>query len=318
MIFLKNKNFSNLCFLVASILFFSSSAQATIFFKFDAENEPVGSILPLRAGSYANFCQTECGTPAEYEKGTVQDAGGAPQGSKYFQWRTINLQHDALNEIQSDTMPDSNGWPITLEKNKSYYLAYYMRFDRMSGLDIWHEGTDVQSGDKGVELYGPDVRLLTSRGQWDHMSANQDHHFTVWGGIMRGDNPDLVWGQNSSGYNPTNPIQLTYETWHPVIMEFKLSCNNQGHLAVYINGVKTEEYLNVNTLAPNCSPVVSMIHMGGTFAQPAYDSPAHFRKFDALILTDNWQDIVDGGYLAEASSPPAPESITIPAGFKLQ
>lgn len=37
--------------------------------------------------------------------------------------------------------------------------------------------------------------------------------------------------------------------------------------------------------------------MNGTIAQPAYDAPAHSRRFDALLLTDNWQNIINLGYL---------------------
>ena len=41
----------------------------------------------------------------------------------------------------------------------------------------------------------------------------------------------------------------------------------------------------------------TQITMGGTIAQPAYNAPAHYRQFDALLLTDNWQNIIDLGYL---------------------
>ena len=42
---------------------------------------------------------------------------------------------------------------------------------------------------------------------------------------------------------------------------------------------------------------VSQITLGGTIAQPAYDARAHYRQFDALLLTDNSQNIIDLGYL---------------------
>lgn len=283
------------------IFIFSGVSQATIYFQFDAESEEVGSTLPLLRGNPANFCQTECGGSGD--KGTIQEIGGGPQGDKYFVWKTVDLQHDNRTEIKSDSLPDSEGWSITLEIDKPYYLAYYMRFDRIDGKDIWKVG-NIQYADKGVELYSSSVRLLTSRGQWTHMAANQPHHYTVWGGIMSGDNPDVVWGQNRNGYSPSNPIQLEYERWYAVVMEFKLSCNKTGSLAVYIDGVKTEEYLNVNTINSTCSPEIGKIQVGGTMGQPSYDTPAHYRKFDALILTDNLQDIVNGGYLSESPDPP--------------
>ena len=42
----------------------------------------------------------------------------------------------------------------------------------------------------------------------------------------------------------------------------------------------------------------------GTIAQPAYDAPSHYRQYDAFIVTDNWQDIIDGGYLSDPESNP--------------
>ena len=85
-------------------------------------------------------------------------------------------------------------------------------------------------------------------------------------------------------------------------MAVKMATDNTGSFTVYIDGVKLYEYNNIKTVATT-SATITDIKMGGSIAQGAYDAPAHYRKFDALILTDNWQDIVNGGYLKTRPSP---------------
>ena len=60
--------------------------------------------------------------------------------------------------------------------------------------------------------------------------------------------------------------------------------------------MKVCEYENIKTCA-NANPTIGRLTMGGTIAQGAYDAPVHYRKFDALLFTDNWQNIIDIGYL---------------------
>jgi hypothetical protein len=94
----------------------------------------------------------------------------------------------------------------------------------------------------------------------------------------------------------------------------KWATDNTGEISLWINGIKVLQYLNIRTAqAPG-----TMVELGwnGTYAQPAYDIPPHVRKFDAILFTDDWQDIVDGGYLSSPGSgdslaPAAPTNLTV-------
>jgi len=282
-----------------------ASSHATKYFYFDAESEMVGVELPLAAGNPANFCQTECGGSGA--KGTTQSSGGAPQGNQYFVWQTSNSQNDCFTQVKSDIT-----FPFSLTLGTTYYLAYYMSFDRIGGNDIWHECTTCQSADKGVELDGSGIRWILSRGQWDGFSANQDHHYSVWGGNPSYHLNPVSFFPNLQGYSTTNMPQLEYERWYSIVMGVKMACDNSGVYEVWLNGIKIIGYNNIQTAA-NCSPDLQLIIMGGTIAQPYYDAPAHYRKFDALMLTDDWQDIINGGYLVPSTvgAPLAPTGLKI-------
>jgi hypothetical protein len=57
----------------------------------------------------------------------------------------------------------------------------------------------------------------------------------------------------------------------------------------------------------------------GTLSQPAYDAPVQKRQYDAILITDTWQDIIDGGYLrdpqiaqpADSVPPAAPQGLRV-------
>lgn len=300
-------------------LLFANPAGATIYFYYDAESDAVGATLPNPRWGPARFCQTECSGTGS--KGYIASSGGAPQGSKYFMWETVAGQKGHYTEIQSDFAPASGSGitvqmggkyyvvatssavggslPATLRMGGTYYLAFYSRFDRINGQDIWHEEREGQSADKGVEVIGPDIRLMASRGQWEHMAANQDHHYTIYTNVLRAENSSSTFGHNRNGYTAENPYQCAYERWYSVVLGFTLSNTGTGSTRLWINGVLVEEVTGINTVAPGGSTLVGRIQMGGTIAQPHYDAPPHYRKFDALLLTDNWQDIQSRGYLRD-------------------
>ena len=275
------------------ILFAYSPAHATVYLNLNAEEGTVGTVVPLSLFHQDDPPQPPYGGA----RATYQSSGGTPQGSKYYQWQTVDNQLDHYTEILLN-----NGNTLTNIIGNTYYLAYYFRFDKINGLDIWHEILSGQSADKVTDIMGSGVRWIFGAGQWPCVPQNQDHHFTVWLGFVGNDlNPGIgclgMYVQNSNGYSGANSMQLTYETWHSVVIAIKMAADNTGSLALYINGIKTTEYNNIKTAA-NSSPTLSHLYMGGTIAQPAYDAPAHYRKFDAFLFTDNWQDIVDGGYLS--------------------
>ena len=268
-------------------------ARATMYFYFDAEDGTVGNSVPNPP-----ICTEQCGTYGVQP--TYQSSGGAPQGSKYFQWQTYDNQPSNYTEVHN-----TQGLPIANIIGKTYYLAYFFNFTRINGLDIWHE--TGQSGDKGVELVGSDLRWAVGGGHWPSHADNQDHRYTIMvGNATYHLNPQFEvqdgYVQNQSGYNGNNPLQFQYEHWYSIVMAVKMATDNTGSFTVYIDGVKLYEYNNIKTVATT-SATITDIKMGGSIAQGAYDAPAHYRKFDALILTDNWQDIVNGGYLKTRPSP---------------
>ena len=290
-------------------LTWTENCLATQYFYFDAENGVVGEYLPNPP-----FCQTECSGIGE--KGTYQSGDGTPQGLKYFQWRTIDNQNSAYTEVSSPN------FPLTNILGKTYYLALFFNFSRINGRDIWHE-CNCQSMDKALDIIGSGVRWTLSFGQWEAAATpqNQDHYFTAW--IQNPTyhlNPSIekvdAYPQNQSGYSTINTIQLRYEQWYSAVVALEMAADNAGSVTLYINGVKILEYKNIKTCANSDSTITHFI-MNGTIAQAYYDAPAHLRKFDALILTDNWQDIVDGGYLqdpnisSDTTPPAAPRNLTI-------
>lgn len=309
MISLKKISFISICLI--AVLSISGMSHATVYFYFDAEDATIGTTLPLASGNPANFCQSECSGSGT--KGVIAD-DGAPQGGKYFRWTTTNNQNNHYTEIGSDTTP-SSGWPLRLTMGGTYYLAFYARFDRINGLDVWHEGNRTQSSDKGIEVDGPDIRILATRGQWEHMAANINHHYTTYTSVMKGNNSGVAFGHNRNGYTSNNPYQQEYEKWYAIVLGFTLSNTGSGRTRLWINGELIEEITGLNTVEASGSTVIDRITMGGTIAQPAYDSPAHYRKFDALILTNNWQDIINRGYMSGASNTSDSDSASNPPVF---
>ncbi len=267
-------------------------AHATVYFYYDAENGTVGNGVP-REPNGVDICTQGCTSTGS--DATVQSAGGAGQGSQYFQWVTTDNQPSAYTEIVNH-----NTFPMPVSLGTTYYLAFFFNFTRINGLDIWHETGG--SGDKGVEIYGASgIRWSISFGHWGPIADNQDHRYTLWLSNARDQlNPEQQTGEifvlNQNGYSAANPLQLQYERWYSAVMAIRIASDKTGYAAVWIDGLKIAEYNNVRTVVDS-SAIIGFIAMNGTIAQPAYDAPAHIRKFDALMLTDNWQDIINGGYL---------------------
>lgn len=298
--------------ILLTALAFMPKAYATVYFSFDAESSTVGSQLTNQP-----FCSWEC-IGEGYQSiviGMIGATGGAPQGSKYFYWNIVQNQHSHYNEIrQSPNLPSG-----TNMLGKTVYLAYYFRFDRSSGgtrYDIFERGNGVQSAEKGIEIRGPGLRWVTSMGQWDSLPANASGKFSTFVG-----NPSYhlnsslehndIYYPNQGGFSGSNPIQLDYEKWNSIVFGIKLATNSTGAISMWVNGTKTLEYLNIPTVASGTSAVaVEYLELGGTLCQPAYDCPPHTRKYDAMLLTDSWQDILNGGYLTVSGGvsnpPPAP------------
>ncbi len=221
-------------------------------------------------------------------------SGSAPQGKNYFEWEVTDEDHHSRYTEVKGKANTGMEFPLSVALGKTYYLAYYFNFTRINDLDIWHEKGD--SADKGVELTGSGVRWCVSRGHWGSLADNQEHRYTLWlGNPTYHLRPGGIYLPNQSGYSASKPIQLECERWYSCVMAIKMATDKTGSAEVWIDGAKVYEYKNIRTCA-NAEPTIGKITLGGTIAQPAYDAPAHQRKFDALLLTDNWKNILDVGY----------------------
>ncbi|HJX18595.1 MAG TPA: heparin lyase I family protein [Acidiferrobacterales bacterium] len=284
-----------------------STARATVYLSLDAEEGTVGQTIPNPP-----FCQTECSGSGA--KGTFESADGAAQGAQYYQWRTVQSQGEAYTVVGNA----GQNPPLVADLlGKTLYLGWYFNFTRIDGNDIWHEG-QLQSGDKGVEIRGPGVRWGVANGQWETVAANQDHRYTVWlGNPTYHLNPELehvdIYFPNQSGYSATHTIQLDYENWHSAVLGVHFAFDQTGWVGVWIDGEKVYDYANIRTASSaEGTPRIAHLTLNGTIAQGALDAPPHLRKYDAFLLTDNWQDVIDGGYLAaDRLAPAAPTNLSV-------
>ncbi len=271
-------------------------SHATIYFYYDAEDCTDGEYLP--------FSIFEPIYGRDELRGRCVSNTTAPQGNKIIQWNVTDPVppysdiHHQLNDVFFDTIPPSS-------PGATYYFAFFFRFDRIDGQDIWHEGVGTECFDKAAEIRGGGIRWIINFGE--RAMGNQDHHYTIFIATDKDYNPELespsdTYSQNYNGYSRFNPIQLEYEKWNTVVFKMKWATDKTGEIGMWVNGIKVMEYMNfITVLSPG---TFSKMMMHGTIAQPLYDAPPHYRKFDAIIFTDNWQDIINGGYLNTHPSPP--------------
>lgn len=277
-------------------------ASATVYFSWDSENQACDAPFPFYYQNYRGY--TKCGI-------------SVPQGSKALEWSIGARPNDAYSEITN-----TQSFPTAAVLGRTYYLAFFVNFTRINGADIWREFSG-QSFDKLVDLRGNGVRWTISVGQHESYCANQnqDHRFTAW--ISNAsyhltpsiECVDNIHANIAPFHAKVSPIQLQYESWNRIVLAVKFASDSTGSVTLWVNGNKIIEHLNIRTVA-NSSPSLADIILNGTIAQPAYDAPAHYRRFDAIILTDNWQDIVNGGYMS-GSTPPAGGTISPPSGLKI-
>lgn len=275
--------------IIFSVLVGINSAYATVYFDFDAESYDCDSIAPRSI------------FPTDIVPYSAHiSCASSPQGAKHLEFTTVDNQTNTYTTITTQNMP------ITNTEGKVYYLAYYFNFSRINGLDIWDRNSG-QSADKGIEIYGDGIRWVMSRGHWGTLTNVNADNYTVWLG-----NPSYHLNNievfdsilpNQSGYGADNPVQVRYDQWHSTVIALKVASDNTGSITAYIDGIKAFEYLNIQT-AGQSSPTISKIRLGGTIAQPDYNAPAHYRKFDQFLLTDNWQDIIDAGFMKSRPRPP--------------
>lgn len=285
-------------FLASTALFFalwSAPSSATKYQFNDFETQSCGGIVADKTVEGPFF-----DTDPSSAVATVRCTLAAPRGSNYLEW---NVPANA-NWI-GVSMGLSNS--VSLSFGTTYYLAGFFRFQRINSADIWHDvGPEVYSFDKLLEFRGNGFRWGIGAGWNGWYSTGVDHKFTfdAWyaSSILGDHGPDHLVA-NVAPFGASNPFVSDYERWHGVVLGVTANNSNSGRVQLWVNGTKV---IDKAQYTANQGAVISESLFTGTVAQPAYDAPAHYRQLDAIMITDNWQEIVDGGYLGQLQSTPPP------------
>ncbi|MEA1924240.1 MAG: hypothetical protein U9M95_00065 [Candidatus Altiarchaeota archaeon] len=189
--------------------------------------------------------------------------------------------------------------PINLVDKQSYYLAYFMKFNRTSSQLIFED----YQGEKGLEINGDGLRWEISKGRNPvYEDGLEDGEFTVYAGNanyhFNSEEINDVFPQNRKGYNMSNPYIMTQGKWYGLVMQVQMSAEYDATMAIWVNGVQIMEYDGLRTTNDNTA-TLERLTLDGTIAQPRYATGPHYRRYDAFMFTDSWQDIVDGGYLRD-------------------
>lgn len=282
---------------VVSLLLVSSSpisAQDQVrpvrdrpYFYFDAESQRVGEPLPQPPFFPQPWQEPSAVHP---KRGKIVADPTAPQGKHVVAWHVSEARTKELyHVVKFDRLPEA--------ESKDYYYAFFVRFDRIEGKDIWHTG-DGDSFDKGCEVVGDGIRWVIHFGNHDvRMKA---HHFSCYVSnstyhLNRELETNDGYYPNHNGFSRFKSPELAYETWHAIVFKMRWATTNTGEIGLWVNGSKVLENIGIKTVqAPG---TFDRLQFFGTIAQPAYDAPPHLRKLDAIIFTDSWQEVVDGRYL---------------------
>ena len=332
------KKYFSMTLLVALVCGMAAAdAYATRYFYYDAEGGVIGNNIPTAADRYDDnfYCHSLCG--GSEIVATVENSGGAPQGSKYYQWNAPAHTHSVRVDVKNINHFSAAAGNLQLTVGATYYMAYWINMDRNGSDDLYKSGSHVNSYDKDGQLCdggcttSSSVSWSSGHGQisgcYDSFSgntywmANRSGFYTNWLGNTNKDpqnnNFGDTLGPNQNGYTCGNSYQMAYDTWHSVVVAIKMTCDNTGRIQMWVDGILTHDYNNIITVdyeddGVTCDPEISKMSFGGTIDQPDYDVASHLRKYDALMLTNDWQDIIDGGYLGgQQLTSPEIESINL-------
>ena len=261
------------------------------YFYIDAEKQKDGDPLPQPPFFPQPWKEATADHP---KRGKIVADPTAPQGKNVFLWDVTEAKTTELfHVVKFDRLPEA--------KPKDYYNAFFVRIDRKDGKDIWHDG-DGDSFDKFFEIIGDGMRWVIHLG--NHGVRMRAHHFSCYVSnstyhLNRTLEVNDGYYPNHGGFSQYKSPELEYEKWHAFVFRMKWATDDTGEVALWANGIKVLEYTGIKTVK---SPgKFERLQFFGTIAQPAYDAPPHMRKVDALLFTDDWQDVIDGGYLKGAA-----------------
>jgi hypothetical protein len=310
---------------VALVYSFTGNAQATIYYQTSFENETCNTNITDAVTAVDGRYWDIYDPPAPAVRCTLTP----PAGSKYVEWN----DSANLNNNQSDVFNINH----TVVPGSTYYLAGYFRFERIASNDIWQDvpgepriitcgrasPTDpADSFDKLLEMNGPGFRWGISSG-WPGglYPGSHDHQFTfdAWcaSSVVTQCDAEGTYDHkspNANGYTVNNPYLASYDTWYAVVLGITAgTTSGTGRIQLWVNGTKIQDRTHTTM---NSSATINTIIANGTLAQPCYDSPAHKRQIDRMLLTNTWQDVLDGGYMSwggggDTTAPSPPSGLSV-------
>lgn len=217
-----------------------------------------------------------------------------PNGSRYAEWNYPAGANLTGPELYGN---GNTGLDVSVAPGTTYYLAAFVRFQR-NGADIWADtGSSPYQFDKLIEFRGAGFRWGIGAG-WNGWYTNgTDHKFTfdAWyaTSVLGERGPDHLVA-NVAPYNANNPLLSDYEKWHGLVLGVTAAASDSGRVQLWVDGVKVIDKSQY-TAAPGA--VIDHAILIGTVAQPAYNAPSHLRQMDDIMITKDWQSILNGGYL---------------------
>jgi len=296
------------------VLIFVQPAWATKVFEITFESQTCDT-SPSDGGKYDGCCYDYyANTP------TIRCALSSPQGSNYYENVTIDSERGALTEFYRGT-GNCNGTAYTVGTTATYYLGAFIRIEKIVS-DVWDDSASANDFDKLIEMTGSNFRYGMYSG-WPQgkYTGAANGKFTMHPWSASSVMPNWTCGdggtddnttQNVSPYNSANPYLCDYNKWYAIVLEVVPKTDATGSMTMYINGTKVLE--KTNCVSSEVGATITHTGVHGTIGQPGYDAPAHKRQVDHILVTDTYQDVVDGGFMqdpeAGGSSTPKVQGIT--------
>lgn len=304
--------------LVVVVFFtFVGTAHATKYIDVSAESVSCGTTYTAGTRTIDGTSMSSSSPPDVLANTDIKCSPlTAPGGTHYIEWDvpTVITGSDP-HGIGPDWTPAAA--PISLVPGTTYYLASYWRFERIAGQALWDDfNFDF---DKLIEMDGTNFRWIILAG-WngDMTGAANRFTFSLYGSDAV--NPSQCgepgnwhyYSHRISPYSPSSPLYSDYEQWIPVVMGITANSGaTPGHLYLWVNGTMVIDKSCVNTTEGAAD--IGVVKMSGTVGQPGYNTPHHKRQMDKLMLTNDWNDIVTGGYVSggDTTPPAAPTGLGV-------
>lgn len=190
-----------------------------------------------------------------------------------------------------------------------WYLGCFIRIIPVGASAIYSTGIGVEEFDKHLEMEANGMRWVVNTGARtnDNMASTKFSCFLTnpagngSNGHLTGLEVNDSIFQNTGGYSRTDPYELSYNTWYPLVMGIYGSQTTTGSIRFWLNKTLVISHDNVVTVDPLGSGTIEQEWtINGTVGQPP--SPAtpqenHYRDFSGLLGTDDSNELITWGYL---------------------